>query len=123
MHKTFSNLVRGVRGSRAKHIDIKTYYSLINKKLNVEDDKSVLAHAKNSYLLEKRVRILQNTIMQIQEDSRNEKLLKRVEKAEKETKEYKEVAKAIIDKFGINKKDVGEIIDKIQANNSKERER
>lgn len=122
MHKTFSNLVRGVRGSKAKHIDIKTYYSLINKKLNEKDDSSILAHAKNSYLLEKRVRILENTIMQLQEDSRNEKLLKRVENAEKETKEYKEVAKEIIKTFGIDKKEVYKIIDKIQEKNN-ERER
>lgn len=122
MHKTFNNLIRGVRGSKAKHIDIKTYYSIINKKLNEKDNSSILAHAKNSYLLEKRVRILENTISQIQEDSRNQKLLKRVEAAEKQTKEYKEVAKEIINKFGISKKDVNEIIDKVQEK-SKGRER
>jgi hypothetical protein len=123
MHKTFNNLVRGSRNSKAKHISIQQYYALLNTKLDENNKDSVLAYAKNSYLLEKRVRVLENTVMQLQEDSRNEKLLKRVEKAEKQTKEYKEVAKAIIDKFGISKKDVGEIIDKIQASNSKERER
>ena len=122
MHKTFNNLVRGVRGSKARHIDIKEYYSIINKKLNLKDNNSILAHAKNSYLLEKRVRILENTIMQIQEDERNKKLLERVEKAEKQTKEYKEVAKEIINKFGIDKKEVYKIIDKVQEK-SKGRER
>lgn len=122
MHKTFNNLVRGVRGSKAKHIDIKTYYSIINKKLNEKDADSVLAHAKNSYLLEKRVRVLQNTIMQLQEDERYKKLLKRVENAEKETKEYKEVAKEIINNFGIDKKEVYKIIDKVQEK-SKGREK
>lgn len=122
MHKTFNNLVRGVRGSKAKHIDIKTYYSIINKKLNEKDADSVLAHAKNSYLLEKRVRVLQNTVMQLQEDERYKKLLKRVENAEKETKEYKEVTKEIINNFGIDKKEVYKIIDKVQEK-SKGRER
>lgn len=47
-----------------------------------------------------------------------------MEKAEKQTDEYKEVTKAIIDKFGISKKDVIDIIDKIQENNnSKGREK
>lgn len=124
MHSKFNNLIRGVRGSKARHIDIKTYYAILNKKVDEKDSNSILAHAKNSYLLEKRVRILENTVMQLQEDSRNEKLLKRVEKAEKQTKEYKEVAKAIIDKFGISKKDVIEVIDKVQErSNSKERQR
>jgi mevalonate pyrophosphate decarboxylase len=122
MHKKFSNLVRGVQGSKARHIDIKTYYALINKKLDLKNDKSILAHAKNSYLLEKRNRILENTIMQLQEDSRNKDLLKRVEAAEKETKDYKEVAKEIIDKFNISNKDVNEIIDTVKSRNS-EKER
>jgi hypothetical protein len=122
MHKEFNNLVRGVRGSKAKHMDIKKYYALLNAKLNEKDSQSILSHAKNSYLLEKRVRVLQNTVMQLQEDERYNKLLKRVENAEKESKEYKEVAKEIINKFGINKKDVIEIIDKVQSN-SKGRER
>lgn len=124
MHKRFSNLVRGVRGSKAKHIDIKTYYAILNKKMDEKDSNSILAHAKNSYLLEKRVRMLENTVMQIQNDNDDKQLLKRVEQAEKKSKEYKEVTKAIIKKYGIKEKDVVEIIDKIQErSNSKERER
>lgn len=124
MHKSFNNLIRGIRGSKAKHISIQKYYFLLNQKMNENNKDSILAHAKNSYLLEKRVRMLENTVMQLQEDSRNEKLLKRVETAEKKTTEYKEVTKEIINKFGIDKKDVIEIIDRVQGkSNSKERER
>lgn len=125
MHSKFSNLVRGIKGSKARHIDIKQYYTLVNKKLNEKDADSVLAHAKNSYLLDKRVRMLENTILQIQNDNDDKQLLKRVEKAEKQTKEYKEVTKAIIKKYNLKKADVEEIIDKVQerSNNSKGRER
>lgn len=123
MHKTFNNLIRGVRGSKARHIDIKTYYALINEKLDTKDNSSILAHAKNNYLAEKRIRILENTLMQIQEDERNKKLLNKIEQAETKSKEYKEITKEIINRFGIKKDDVIEIIDKIQVSNSKERER
>lgn len=123
MHSKFNNLVRGVRGSKAKHMDIKTYYSLINKKLNEKDSSQVLAYAKYGYLAEKRIRMLENTVLQLQEDNDDKELLKRVKKAEKKTKEYKEVTKAIIKKYNLKEKDVVEIIDKIQEkSNSKERE-
>jgi uncharacterized protein YdcH (DUF465 family) len=95
MHKEFSNLIRGVRGSKARHVDIKEYYSILNKKLNTEDKNSILTYAKYGYLAEKRIRMLENTILQLQEDERFKKLLDRTEKAEKQTKEYKDVTKAI----------------------------
>jgi hypothetical protein len=123
MHKEFSNLIRGVSGSKARHTDIKTYYAILNKKLEEKDNNSLVAYAKYGYLAEKRIRMLENTVMILQEDSRNKELLKRVEKAEKMTKEYKEVTKEIINKYNLKKEDVFEIIDKIQERNNKGRER
>ncbi|MDV3426679.1 MAG: plasmid recombination protein [Bacillota bacterium] len=123
MHSKFNNLIRGIKGSKARHMDIKEYYALINKKLEEKDNSSILAHAKQSYLLEKRVRALQNTIMQLQEDERFKKLLDRTEKAEKKTKEYRDIAKEMKKQFNISNKDVDEIIDKVQEKNNKGRER
>lgn len=120
MHKEFNNLIRGQRGSKASHISIQKYYFLLNQKMNEKNKDSVLAYAKYGYLAEKRIRILENTISQLQCDNDDKELLKRTEKAEKKTKEYKEVTKAIIKKYNLKEKDVIEIIDKIQER-SKER--
>jgi NADH:ubiquinone oxidoreductase subunit E len=65
--------------------------------------------------------MLENTVLQLQEDERFKKLLDRTEKAEKQTKEYRQVTKEIIKQFNLNKKDVIEIIDKVQERKGRER--
>lgn len=48
--------IRGVRGSKAKHIDLKTFYALINEDLNELNKDSILAHAKENFLNRKKSR-------------------------------------------------------------------
>ncbi|KFX59285.1 hypothetical protein FDC50_08215 [Clostridium botulinum] len=124
MNKRFNNLIRGVRGSKAKHMDIKTYYSLITKKLDLMDDRQVLAYAQRNYLLEKRLKALEYTLMEIGQNEDTKELLKKLDKLDKNNKVYKETIKTITKKYGLKEKDILDIVTKIQnKNNKKERER
>ncbi|KAI3350817.1 MobV family relaxase [Clostridium botulinum] len=124
MNKKFNNLIRGVRGSKAKHMDIKTYYSLITKKLDLIDDRQVLAYAKHSYLLEKRVKALEYTLMEIEKNEDTKDLVEKINKLDKNNKIYKETIRTITKKYGLKEKDILDIVSKIEnKNDKKERER
>lgn len=124
MSKKFNNLMRGIKGSKAKHTDIKTYYSLITKNLEVTDGKQVLAYAQRNFLLEKRLKALELTLEKIQENEAVENLLNKIDKLNKNNKVYKETIKAITKKYGIKEKEILELVDKVQVKSNKnERER
>ncbi|WP_252231354.1 MULTISPECIES: MobV family relaxase [unclassified Clostridium] len=124
MNKRFNNLIRGVRGSKAKHMDIKTYYSLITKKLDLMNDRQVLAYAQRNYLLEKRLKALEYTLMEIEQNEDTKELLKKLDKLDKNNKVYKETIKTITKKYGLKEKDILDIVVNIQnKDNKKERER
>lgn len=126
MNKKFNNLMRGIRGSKAKHMDIKTYYNLINKKLDIMDGNQIQAYAKRNFLLEKRLKTLEYTLTRMNENGDTEKLLKKVNKLEKNNKVYKDTIKAISKKYGIKEKEILELVDKVQSkekNSNNEREK
>lgn len=124
MSKRFNNLIRGVRGSKAKHIDIKSYYSLITKKLDLIDDRQVLAYAKHSYLLEKRVKALEYTLMEIEKNEDTKDLVEKINKLDRNNKVYKETIRTITKKYGLKEKDILDIVTKIQnKSNKNERQR
>jgi len=122
MNSKFNNLIRGVRGSKAKHMDIKEYYSLLNEKLNIKNNGQILAYAKQSYLLEKRVKALEGTIEEISKNQDTVKLINKIDKLDKNNNIYKETIKTICKDYKISKKEVYAIIDKIQVK-SNEREK
>jgi len=62
MQNTFKNLNRGIKYSKAKHIDIKQFYTLINKDLDTKDIAQTIVKAKNSELLEIKIRAIQKTL-------------------------------------------------------------
>ncbi|OSA97141.1 UNVERIFIED_ORG: hypothetical protein B2H98_09035 [Clostridium botulinum] len=124
MNKRFNNLIRGVRGSKAKHMDIKTYYSLITKKLDLIDDRQVLAYAKHSYLLEKRVNALEYTLIEIEQNEDTRDLVEKINKLDRNNKVYKDTIRTITKKYGLKEKDILDIVTKIENKcNKKERER
>ncbi|MCT8975474.1 plasmid recombination protein [Clostridium sp. CX1] len=55
-------LIRGIKGSKATHVKISQYYTLMNKKIDTKDIKSVCAKALNNDLIEKKVIELQKTL-------------------------------------------------------------
>lgn len=62
LQTTFKQLTRGVKYSKAKHIDIKTFYNLVNKELDVSNTVQLIAKAKNSDLQQIKIKSLQETI-------------------------------------------------------------
>lgn len=124
MKQKFTNLQRGIRGSKARHTDIKEYYSILTHRLNMSDDKSILAYAQFGYLMQKRMKALERTLKVMEENGDSEKLLKKLDASDRKSKEYKKLTKAIIKKYGLKQKEIYELIDKVQGkSNDSEREK
>lgn len=62
MQQYFKCLNRGIKFSKQKHIMLKTYYNLIQKEINIKDMEQVIAKAKNSELLEIKIKSIQKTL-------------------------------------------------------------
>lgn len=119
MTKEFNNLKRGIRGSKAKHMDIKQYYSIINSKLNENDKNSIMAHAKKSYLHEKRIAELEETIESqkklFQEKEIDKKnVIEKLRNVNKNNKIYIKTIKTLAEKYNISKDELINIIDSIE---------
>lgn len=123
MNSKFNNLTRGIKGSKARHMDIKTYYSLITKKLDVIDDRQVVEYAKRNYLLEKRTKTLEYTLKRMTENENTVEVLKKINKLKKNNKIYKETIKVLSKNYGIGEKEILEIVDKVSKSNKNEREK
>lgn len=124
MNSKFSNLMRGIRGSKAKHISIQSWYTLTGKKLDIKNKGQILAYAQKAYLLEKRVKALEYTLEKMNENGDIDKLLEKVNKLEKNNKIYKDTIKEISKKYGIKEKEILELVEKVQCKNNKnEREK
>lgn len=123
MSKSFNTLIRGVRGSKARHMSIQTWYSLTGKKLNIKDKGQVLAYAQKAYLLEKRVKELEGTLNKMNENGDTDKLLNKLNKENKKSEIYKKTIREIMKKYDLKQSEVNEIVDKVQGSNKKERER
>lgn len=122
MSQRFNNLIRGVRGSRAKHIDIKTYYSTINKQLETCTPKEAEAIVKNNYLLKKRIVALEDTLKANEKKQMSiESLMNRLEKVEHNNKVFKKTLRDISKEFGIPEKKLLAMIDKNNKGNTKDR--
>lgn len=52
MQTVFKSLNRGLKGSKSRHVSIRQYYNMVNKKLDEKDIESVMAKARNNELLE-----------------------------------------------------------------------
>lgn len=123
MNSKFDNLIRGVKGSKARHVDIKTYYNLLTKKLDIQDDRQVLAYAKYGFLMQRRMKALERTLKLMEENGDSEKLLKKLDSADKKTEIYRKTIKEITKKYGLKEKEIYELVDKVQSSNKKEREK
>jgi len=60
--EVFHQLNRGIKWSKAGHIEVKHFYAMINQKLDEKDLKQVLAHSVNSELLEIKLKALDKTM-------------------------------------------------------------
>lgn len=121
----FQNIFkRGIRGSKATHVDLKTYYSLIKENLNELNADVVLANAKENYINKKRIEELQDTLVDKEEESR---LVEEIIKKNKELKEDKRLYEYIIrnlsSKYKIPEEEVYKIIKNKEKDKKVERER
>lgn len=92
MQTTFKQLNRGIKFSKAKHIEIRHFYSMINTKVDENDIESLCANAKNAELLKIKLKGLDDTLQTykkfyLKSDQEKKKLLE----------ENKELNKNIVD--------------------------
>lgn len=128
MTKEFNNIfMRGIRGSKARHVDLKTYYSLINEDLNTMDAESIKAHAKENYLNKKKVQELQGTLTDNNEMMKAcNDILVANRKLKESKKLYEHTIRALADKYKIPQESVIKILNSKKdkdKNNKKQRER
>lgn len=135
MQERFKQLNRGNKYSKAKHLDIKQFYALINQDLNENDIKSLCAKAKNSELLELKMKGILKTLDAYKKHNRiaedvKEELIKDNMKQSKElnkTKEEKEVYKQVINllskHYDINADKIKNYINYAELNKSNEKVR
>lgn len=115
MNKTFPILKRGRKYSKAKHIEIREYYSVVNQQLDISDFGSVVNKAKNCELVEQNNEELQKTLDIVSDkySKREQKMLNAIEDlkgVEKESKLYRDITKVITNKYKVNEKELSQII-------------
>lgn len=115
MQTVFKSLQRGIRFSKAKHINIKEYYALINSELNENDLEQIKAKAIKGELLEIKIKALQKTLEAYRKYNTNalvekEELSKDLKKLEKDNQYYKRAVKVLSKHYKIDEKDIEKMI-------------
>ncbi|HEY5563913.1 MAG TPA: plasmid recombination protein [Clostridiaceae bacterium] len=90
MKQRFKCLNRGVKYSKRKHMEVKAWYAAIEKKLNENDHKQMLAKARNSELQEIKIKAIERTL-QVYKNYSNKNSLEK----DKAITEAKELIKCI----------------------------
>lgn len=119
---------RGIRGSKATHVDLKTYYALVKEDLKDASSEVILAHAKENFLSRKRIDELEETIKDKDEIIRlTEEIIKKNQELKESKKLYEYVIRNLAEKYNIPNTEVSKIIenkDKDKTNyNERQRER
>jgi hypothetical protein len=137
MQKSFKELQRGIKHSKMKHMDIKTWYSLINAPVNENDIKLLTAKAKNSELLEIKLKAMMktldaykkyntNALQEVEEKvNSNNKLNKDLKKTKEEKEVYKQVINLLAKHYNLNANTLRSYINTAEnsSNNSNEKTR
>ena len=115
---------RGIRGSKATHVDLKTYYSLIKENLNDLSSDVILANAKENYINKKRIEELQDTLVDKEEELRLiEDIIKKNKELKEDKKLYEYIIRNLADKYKIPEVEVYKIIQNKEKGKNVERER
>lgn len=134
IQKVFKSLNRGIKFSKAKHIEIRHYYAMLNSKLKEEDITQVCAKAKNSELMEMQVKNLRGTLnayrdyskkTEIEKESlvkNNEAILNNLENLRKDKEIYKETLKALSEIYKIPQSAVVKVIDYVESQLNKDQQ-
>lgn len=121
----FQNIFkRGIRGSKATHIDLKTYYSLIKEDLNELNADAVLSNAKENFINKKKIDELQDTLEDKEEEQKlAEEILKKNKELKEDKKLYEYIIRNLADKYKIPEEEVYKIIKSKEKSKNVERER
>lgn len=135
MQQHFKCLNRGIKYSKMKHVTLKHFYSLINQKVDEKDIQQMAAKAKNSDLLEIKIKAIQKTLEVYKNyNSKNSldkdnainesKLLyKDIEKMKEDKEIYKEALSLISQNYKIPQYVIDNVIKQCENINDNERER
>jgi hypothetical protein len=115
-------LERGIKGSKATHLDIKKFYSLLKQTFNDLDYSQVLAKAREREMLIKEVDELKKTLKAVDKErndykSFTEKLADAYTKLEEDSKFYENVIEKMANKYHVT----GNEFDSFVKSNSRER--
>jgi hypothetical protein len=115
--KAMSNmgLQRGIKYSKARHVSIREYYTLVNKNLDMSDLKSICAKAKQSDLLENTVLSLKNTLdlyktINKQTDLQKANILKELEALKHDKDIFREAIKTMAIMYKINQGTIVQVL-------------
>lgn len=125
LSSNFQNIFkRGIRGSKATHVDLKTYYSLIKENLNELNADVVLANAKENYINKKRIEELQDTLVDKEEELRlAEEIVKKNKELKEDKRLYEYIIRNLSTKYKIPEEEVYKIIKNKEESKKIERER
>lgn len=111
MLEKFNIFVRGIRGSKVKHIDLKKFYALINENLDYLSSESILAYAKENFINRKQIEELKDTLKDREGvSSKVKELLKKNKDLKEENKLFEYLIAELADKYSIPPKEVFKII-------------
>lgn len=111
MRERFNFFIRGIKGSKATHIDLKTYYALVKEDLNLLSSESILAHAKENFISQKKIQELQETLNnKIEIEKLTRDLTKRNNELSEENKLFEFLIKELSDRYRIPKHEVVKIL-------------
>ena len=115
MQQVFKSLNRGIRNSKAKHIEIKHFHAMVNAKLDEKDLKQVCAKAQNSELLEMKVKALMKTLESYKnhinsKDLDLSSLQKQIKELTKDKQLYKNAVEVLSQQYKIPQNAIKEVI-------------
>ena len=123
MQSTFKSLRRGLKNSRATHIAIKKFYGIVNKSLDDKDIESIKAMAKNSELVDIKLRDVKrtleaykNSLFKQEEENedvnmQNMKLFNNLKESKQDIEILNESMEAMRQYYDIPKKDLVKIVE------------
>lgn len=100
IQKVFPSISRGIRGSKRKHIDIKKFYSIMDKNSQETDIETLQAKAAHEEMLKMKVNYMDKTLKSFQHFNRQneEEKTKMLEENQRLLKEIQELKKNISSK-------------------------
>jgi hypothetical protein len=124
MQSTFKQLRRGLKYSKAKHIDIRKFYSMINSNENAKSIEQLYAQAANNDLLKLKLEAMVKTLDSYKKynsntNLENEELKKNLKELKKDKDYYETAVKLMSKSYSIQEKELSQVLSYIDRSFSK----